>query len=258
MSHHPEESPQEDLLEGTEVAVVSEPEKVVVKKSGDRLYDMMEIALEKGNANALEQLVNMQNRQQDRQREEEFERAFAEMQAELPAVLKNRFNQQTQSKFAKLADIQKAVKPVLLKHGFSTRYESPDEQPERVIVATCILTYKNGWKAKNTSRIPVDNIGIKGNANKTEAHGAGSATTYAQRYSLCGLLDITLTDDDDGNAAGSTPRVTHEQQIILHELLERASEEVKTRFHSRYPGVKDVEVPSFAAVVAELKKGAVQ
>lgn len=269
MSHHPNEDQSELLVdtsptqsESITITAADEARTHLVEapstKSDDRLYDMMQIALEKGNAEALETLVNLQNKQQDRQREEEFEVAFAEMQADLPAVLKNRFNEQTKSRFSKLDDIQKAIKPVLKRYGFSIRYESPDEQPERVVVATCILTFKNGWKAKNTSAIPVDNIGIKGNANKTEAHGAGSATTYARRYALCGLLDITLTEDDDGNAAGGEPRVTSEQQIILHTLLEKASEETKQRFHSTYPSAKDVEVSKFAGVVSELKRGAVQ
>lgn len=234
---------------------MTEPTKEIATiDENSRFYDLIEMALEKNNADAIEQLVNLQNQQQDRQREEDFEVAYADLQAEIPAVLKTRNNEQTRSTYAKLDDIHKAVKPVLQKHGFSTRYESPDIQPERMVVATCVLTFKNGWKVKNTATIPVDNVGIKGTANKTEAHGTGSAISYARRYALCGLLDITLTDDDDGNAAGGVPRITPEQQAIILELLQDVDDDTRAQFYLSYPKVADMPLDNFKGALLKLKQ----
>ncbi len=44
--------------------------------------------------------------------------------------------------------------------------------------------------------IPVD---------KANAHGVGSAITYAKRFTLSAVLGIVADDDDDGNAASKGP-----------------------------------------------------
>jgi hypothetical protein len=200
-------------------------------------------------------IVNLHNQQVDRERERQFETAYAALQRDLPAVLKSRFNDQTKSKYSTLDDIQKAINPVLDKHGFSIRYESPETQPEGMVVATCVLVFsENGWKVNNTRAIPVDNIGIKGNANKTAAHGTGSAATYARRYALCELLNINLTEDDDGNAAGGEPRVSKLQQRVLLELYEDAPQHAKEYFTQRFPDFKDVPVKDYNAVMTYFKQ----
>lgn len=253
---------EDGALDAEIVTVESEPSSAIAvpksHKPDDPMYALIETALERGNADALEQVVSLYNTQQDRELKREFEAAFAAMQAEIPAILASRRNNQTNSSYAALDDIHKHVKPVLREHGFSIRYESPDVQPEGFITATCILTFKNGWSAKNTSSVPIDNKGIKGSQNKTDTHGAGSATTYARRYSLCGLLDITVTDDDDGNAAGGAPKVTQEQQSIIMELLHSAPDDTRIAFHGKYPSVKDVPINSFKDCISWLKAAIAQ
>lgn len=41
--------------------------------------------------------------------------------------------------------------------------------------------------------------------SKRDAHGVGSATTYAKRYGLSAALGISAEEDDDGNEAASKP-----------------------------------------------------
>jgi len=43
---------------------------------------------------------------------------------------------------------------------------------------------------------------------KLDAHGAGSAITYARRYALQSIAGIPA-EDDDGNAASTKPKHPH-------------------------------------------------
>jgi hypothetical protein len=192
----------------------------------------------------LQMIVDLHNSQQDRAARQEFEAEFVKMQAKLPKIAATRENSQTRSKYAKLEDIQAAVKPILAEHGFSTRYESPENQPHGMVVVTCVLTHKNGHSARNTKSIPVDSKGIGGNANKTETHGAASADSYARRYALCGVLDIAV-GDDDGNAAGGVQRVTKARAGILNGYYYALPDNVKEVFLRKYGEVESVPNDKF-------------
>jgi hypothetical protein len=41
---------------------------------------------------------------------------------------------------------------------------------------------------------------------KQDAHGAGSALTYAKRFALAAAVGVVADDDDDGNAASEKPK----------------------------------------------------
>lgn len=231
------------------------PTEIKATQTADeKLYTLIEKALDGDNADALEKVINLYNQQQDREIKREFEAAFSALQADLPAILATRFNIQTKSKYAKLDDIHKVIKPLLREHGFSTRYESPENYIDGFVQQTFILTHNNGHSAKNSAIVQVDSKGIQGASNKTETHGTGSALTYARRYALCGLLDITITEDDDGNAAGGIPRITPEQQSIVLNLLEEVPQDTKDAFYTVYAKVSDMPLDQFKNSLMRLKQ----
>lgn len=262
MSHHQETKTEEEQEISSASIVIEEGDdlqaqslaKIENKSQSPGAMDLIEkIALQGGDVSALEAVIRMHNTQQDREQKREFEAAFTRMQADLPAIAATRHNKQTDSKYAKLADIQKIVKPILRQHGFSTRYESPDVQPEGLVVETCVLAYENGYSIRNTESMPVDSKGIAGKANKTETHGTGSAVSYARRYALCGILDIAIADDD-GNAAGGEPRITQAQQNVLLKMLADAPDYTEQDFYSAYADVKDVPVKNFNSAIQRIKQ----
>jgi hypothetical protein len=63
-------------------------------------------------------------------------------------------------------------------------------------------------------------------ANKHDAHGYGSALTYARRYALQTCFGLP-TEDDDGNAAVKAQQpapakpITQEQFEVLQDLIHR-------------------------------------
>jgi hypothetical protein len=68
-------------------------------------------------------------------------------------------------------------------------------------------------------------------ANKHDAHGYGSALTYARRYALQTCFGLP-TEDDDGNAAVKSQQpapakpITQEQFAVLQDLIDRTGTDV--------------------------------
>jgi len=239
-----------------EIAIAETKSAMVTTSPDVGMYELIEkIALGGGDIAALEKVIELHNSQQDREAHREFESAFVVMQGDLPKVAATRHNNQTNSDFAKLEDIDKVVKPILKEHGFATRYQTHQNDEKGLVTATCILSYKNGHSERNSVSMPVDDKGIKGTVNKTQTHGTASALSYAKRYAKCGVLDIAI-GDDDGNAAGGEPRITSEQQSILLTLLQGVPESVSIEFYKSYPEVKAVPLSSFASFVTRLKEAA--
>ncbi len=146
----------------------------------------------------LEKLLEMNERILSKQAEIEFNLAMNSLRADLPAVVKNKTNNQTNSKYADLEAIQKVVAPLLAKYGFYDRYED-DFPSERIVGTTCEIVHKNGFSRKNRVQFALDDVGIKGTANKTVTHATASSMTYGQRLSLCRALGIQIAIDNDGN-----------------------------------------------------------
>lgn len=134
----------------------------------------------------------------------EFFAAFAAMQEELPTISKrgevlNR-NGQVQSKYAFYEDIQRAIKPILRKHGFTISHEqNPDTTKEMVIVTW--LVHRGGHATSSTFKSEADTSG-----SKNSVQGLGSVSQYGKRYNVSALLDLEIAGvDDDAGAAGKKP-----------------------------------------------------
>lgn len=148
----------------------------------------------------LEKLLDMQQRIITHHAEVAFNDAFAEMQGEMPVITKYgeiKVQGTVRSTYAKFEDINEAVKPILQKHGFSIMFKSKTEP--KTATVTGILMHNMGHREETEMLLEADTSG-----SKNTVQSIGSSISYAKRYILCGLLNITTTDeDDDGQAAGS-------------------------------------------------------
>jgi len=98
------------------------------------------------------------------------------------------------SKYAKLEDIIHHVRGPLSENGLTFVQHIITE--ERWVKAQTILIHASG------ETMTLDGPAVL--IEKFTAHGTGSATTYAKRYSLCTALGIESDEDDDGNAVEET------------------------------------------------------
>lgn len=116
--------------------------------------------------------------------------ALAFAQAELNNPVFDSKNPHYKSLYASLASVRNAVIPVLAKHGLSVIQDV--SAVDGGVVCVQMLLHKSGqWIRTAGLKVPFD---------KANAHGYGSATTYARRFSLMALVCVVGDDDDDGNA----------------------------------------------------------
>lgn len=115
--------------------------------------------------------------------------ALSAAQGEIEDATKAGLNPHFKSKYADLAAVRAVIRGPLAKHGLSI-VQLPRAQNGVVEVDTMLL-HKSGEYISETLRMPVAQM---------NAHGIGSAITYARRYGLMTILCLAA-DDDDGNGA---------------------------------------------------------
>ena len=119
----------------------------------------------------------------------ELATALSKAQGEIEDAAKGAENPYYKSKYADLAAVRGVIREPLAKNGLSI-VQNPATVQGGVEVET-ILLHSSGQYMSSKLFMPVAKI---------DAHGVGSAITYARRYSLLSILCLA-TEDDDGNAA---------------------------------------------------------
>lgn len=163
---------------------------------------LMQFALERGQVEQLQILQDMHFKQLERDAEAEFNLAMNAVQSELGRVAANMNNVQTKSKYADYAALDRAIRPIYTKHGFSLSFDSGESLPETV-VAYCYVSHRAGHTRKYQSpAMPLPVMGPQGKAVMTATHGTGAAMSYAMRYLLKFIFNIAIGEDDtDGNTS---------------------------------------------------------
>lgn len=143
--------------------------------------------------------------------------ALVAAQAEMPAIeadqtadVQTRTGGKYSYKYADLAAILKAVRPVLARHGLSVlqpgRVERPEKGAAGVVIQTILLHASGQWMASELW-VPVADAG--------DPQKVGSGMTYGRRYGFCGMVGVAPEkEDDDAQAArqGSVGRRRQQAQ----------------------------------------------
>lgn len=103
------------------------------------------------------------------------------------------------SRYADLAAVWDAIRQPFTTNGICVLQEATlesDGNESHPLICICVRTrllHKSGeWIEFDALSVPL---------SKQDAHGVGSATTYARRYALSAALGIVADEDDDGNGA---------------------------------------------------------
>lgn len=119
--------------------------------------------------------------------------ALAKAQPQIEGASKDKNNPAFRSKYADLASVSEAIGPAIAAHGLSYVQVSHDRE-NAACIETVILHSSGEWMGCGPFAVPV---------TKHDAHGYGSALTYARRYSLSAAFGV-VPEDDDGNAAAKS------------------------------------------------------
>lgn len=119
--------------------------------------------------------------------------ALVDFSGEVKSITHDATNPHFKSQYTSLDHMIDETKPILHKHGL-TVMQFPGGDGEKITVRTMILHDSGEWiETEPLTLRPV----------KLDPQGAGSAITYARRYSYAAALSLSLGDDDDGNAASA-------------------------------------------------------
>lgn len=142
----------------------------------------------------LEKMLDMQERVLNRNAAQAFAADMAAMQAEMPRVFKLAAGHNTT--YARLEDINDALRPTLQKFGFCVTFRINQQGLESVTI-TAVCSHKLGHSETASMTLPLDKSG-----SKNAVQAIGSTVSYGKRYAMCALLNISTGDDTNGAELG--------------------------------------------------------
>lgn len=183
--------------------------------------DLLSLALQHGSGiDVIERLSALQERAMDRDAEMQFNQAMNAAQSEISRIAPDLFNPQTKSRYASYAKLDKILRPIYIKHGFSLSFNTSEPLKPESVVVLCYASHAAGHTRTYRLDMPADGKGAKGGDVMTKTHATGSALQYGMRYLLKSIFNIAIGADDDGNAAAGGSALSEEDLIGKLDAIE--------------------------------------
>ena len=185
--------------------VQEQPSGHVVPISGGTMMEVIARAASDPTVDVdkLERLLGMAERVRAEEARTAYASAMNACQAELTRVAADANNPQTKSRYASYPALDRAVRPVYTKHGFSLTFGTEDGAPQDHMRLVCHVSHAGGHTVDHRIDMPADGKGAKGGDVMTKTHAMGAAASYGQRYLLKLIFNIAVGEDDDGNSNGA-------------------------------------------------------
>ena len=202
----------------------------------------------------MERLLAMQERIFARNAKADFNAAMAACQAEMPRIYPRSKNDQTNSFYAGLDEIDVIARPIYTRHGFALSFGTADCPIEGCYRQTCEVSHRGGHSEMRQADLPSDMVGIKGNPNKTGVQGFGSTMTYGQRYITKLVFNIVIGgEDNDGNG----PTLDAEQmKAIRARMKDSGTNESQFLEFWRVPSLDKMPAFNYAVIMDMLDRKA--
>ncbi|MBO1325378.1 ERF family protein [Acetobacter sp. TBRC 12305] len=206
--------------------VITRPAAAIAKPQepagGDQLLALITQAASNPNCDVekLRALLEMKKQVMEMDDRKAFNEAMALASGEIPQVFKAGIKDMKghgSYKFAKWEDMDRLIRPVLLKHQLRLSFDTV-RLDGGFIRVTGIITHASGQSQSASMELPIDN-----GPGRTEVQARGSTISYGKRYCAEMLLNIVRTDEDtDGAPRGPQPMsaITPEQKEELVRLLQ--------------------------------------
>lgn len=196
-------------------APLADPASQVLAPTAEQPASVMQAILHVANdprtdVAKFESLLNMYKDLDHRRAELAFNKAMNAAQAEMRRVVPDCDNQQTRSRYPSYAALDRALRPIYSKHGFSLSFDTGETALENTVLVLCYVAHSDGFTRTYRTLMPADGKGAKGGDVMTRTHAAGSAMSYGMRYLIKLIFNVAVgEDDDDGNGANGpdTPQV---------------------------------------------------
>jgi len=200
--------------------------------------------------NKLEKLLDMQERILDRDAKMAFSRAMSTAQSEMKRIGADANNNQTHSKYATYAALDKVIRPIYTQHGFALSFNTEESAHPDMVRVTCDVAHVDGHEKHYRVDMPADGKGAKGGDVMTKTHAAGAAMSYGMRYLLKMIFNVAVGEDDtDGNMP--VQLITEDQVADIQALLEETG--AKRDAFLKYFKVESIDQLSVKAFPTAIK-----
>lgn len=242
-------------MQSEELAVIPQPLTVTEILSQVVMSDVPD------KIGAMERLIAMQRQMSQDEAERQFNDAMNRCQLAMGRIATNMDNPSTRSRYADYSQIDRAIRPIYTKEGFSLSFgdgETPGPDMVRII---CYVS-RGGHTRIYRKDMPVVTKGPKGNDVMTATHATGSADAYAKRYLVKDIFNLAIgEDDDDGNLGALTPEQTAIADSIRtapseDEVLRLYKDAYRDAFLGNKPAAGTAYMKARTERLAELAKGA--
>jgi hypothetical protein len=149
-----------------------------------------------------QRLLDILEMQTNRNNERSFNSALVLAQGEMRPIGADATNVSTRSKYATFSALDRECRPLYSKHGLGPSFNTEPTGDPNTLRVVCMLGHRDGHTRRYQIDMPIDTKGARGGDVMTRTHATGSAYTYGKRYLLIGMFNLSIDDDDDGNAAG--------------------------------------------------------
>lgn len=169
----------------------------------------------------LERLLTMRRDIEAQQAEQAFNAAMRAAQSEMGRIAADAKNTQTNSRYATYEKLDRVLRPIYTKHGFSLSFDEGDSDKPDHIRVLCRVAHDAGHTHIYRKDMPADGKGAKGGDVMTKTHAAGAAASYGARYLLKGIFNVAIGEEDkDGNDPAPPKTITEDQIGELIALLD--------------------------------------
>jgi hypothetical protein len=154
----------------------------------------------------LAKLMALQEEWERRSAATHYNEMMASAQAAMTTISRDSVNPVTRSRYASLAALDLAIRPIYTRFGFSVEFndETPSDRPDWLKLVAYVSC--GAETRKRDKWIPVVTTGLGGRQAMTSTHAAIAAVTYGRRALLKMVFNLA-EDDDDGNLdRGRTPQ----------------------------------------------------
>lgn len=147
----------------------------------------------------MERLFAMHQKIVAQEAEQAFNDALARAQKNIQPVVSDAKNDHTSSRYATLGAINKQIVPLYTAEGLSLSFNTADSPIKDFLRIEGTLSHSGGHSRKYHIDLPPDDVGAKGNVNKTGVQATGSTNSYGRRYLALMIFNVSTMDDTDGN-----------------------------------------------------------
>lgn len=191
---------------------------VVVQQPANMLAVIANAAIDpRCDVEKMERLLAMQQTIMRDQREAAFAGAMSRLQAKLPQIQKSGaiiVKGTERSRYAKIEDIDVAIRPLLAEEGFAFSFDS-DSSDAKIFKLSAKLSHRDGHSETKFLTLPIDTSDYRSNVQSI-----GSTVSYGKRQLIKMHLNLVECGEDDNGQGGSKPITAQQADKLSKEILD--------------------------------------